>query len=226
MPDPHIIRSTGAARILTDAVNAAHDRGLTVVAARDLGVICTSIVEPTWEVDPRAATAISPLGAVLLDRKPPIVNIDMALSWVFGSRPEFHEGIEDGVVGQRDMRRDDKLYLDGVFIGAQLRELIQRRQGVPIERSAIHAVSTAGYADAAAIEPTRPVETPKAVLASLLAKMSVPDALEAMADGFEQKRAQLGGDAADDLNVFEQTLRELAAEARAWDENGDEPGEG
>lgn len=133
--DVTVIRSSGAARIVTEAINKAHDLGLFVSTARDLGVVCASIVEPKWEVDPHAGRTLSALGAVLLHRSPPIVDIDMALSWIFGSRPEFHEGIEDAVAGERDVSRDDQLYCDGVFLGIQVRGLILRRQGVPVERS-------------------------------------------------------------------------------------------
>lgn len=142
-----VVRPSGAARIVTDAINKAHDRGLFVSTARDLGVICSSIVDPAWEVDPRGGRTVSVLGAVLLEHSPPIVSIDQALGWIFGSRPEFHEGIEDGVASERDVSRDDLLYRDGVFLGIQVRELIRRRQGVPVER--------------AADEITRKIETPR-----------------------------------------------------------------
>jgi hypothetical protein len=133
---PDIIRAIGPARVVTEAINRAHDRGLFVSTARELGVICESTAEPRWIVDARGGRSVSVLGAVLLDRSPAISDIDQALAAVFESRPEFHEGIEDAVAGERDVSRDDLLYRDGVFLGMQIRELIRRRQGVPIEREA------------------------------------------------------------------------------------------
>ena len=126
-----------AAQILTDSVNAAIAVGLTISLDSDmLGVVCTSSEAPLWEIDPMAKE-ISPLGAVLLATQPPLVDEDRALAHVFGSRPEFHEGIEDGACGRRNLARDDRLYTEGHLLGVQVRELIQRRYGIPVERSSI-----------------------------------------------------------------------------------------
>jgi len=56
---------------------------------------------------------------------------------VFQSRPEFHEGIEDGAAGRRNLAHDDHLYCAGHLLGVQIRELIQRRYGIPVERPSI-----------------------------------------------------------------------------------------
>jgi len=126
-----------AAQILTDSVNAAITAGYVVSIESDmLGVVCTSSEAPLWEVDPMAKE-ISPLGAVLLATQPPIVDEDVALSHVFGTRPEFHEGIEDGAAGRRNLAHDDRLYCEGHVLGVHVRELIQRRRGIPVERTSI-----------------------------------------------------------------------------------------
>lgn len=125
------------AQILTDAVNAAIATGLVVSTESDaLGVVCNSTADPLWELDPMAHE-LSPLGAVLLAMQPPLADDDRALAHVFGARPEFHEGIEDGASGRRNISHDDRLYSDGHLLGVQIRELIQRRRGIPVERSVI-----------------------------------------------------------------------------------------
>ncbi len=128
---------SNAAQLLTDAVNAALNAGIAVSTDSDmLGVVCTSSESPLWELDP-LAKEIAPLGAVLLATQPPLADEDRALSHVFQSRPEFHEGIEDGAAGRRNLAHDDQLYTAGHLLGVQIRELIQRRLGIPIERSSI-----------------------------------------------------------------------------------------
>lgn len=234
MPDienvtrPPVIPAAGAARILTDAVNVAHARGLTVSTRRDLGVVCVSIVEPSWQLDPRAS-AVSVLGALLLERQPPIVNIDQALSWVFGSRPEFHEGIEEGVAGvDGGGRSTDRLFAEGWFIGVQMRTLVSTvpcpthltryprgercprcAEGVPVERPAA--------------ETTRPLvlDTPRSLIAGLLASLTPSQVLEAVADDFHARRAgPLGAHEADSFDMVESMLRELATDMSSDD--GDE----
>jgi len=224
MPDiehaarPPVIPPTGAARILTDAVNAAHARGLTVTTARDLGVVCPSIVDPSWEIDPRAS-AVSVLGAVLLDRQPPIVDIDHALAYVFGTRPEFHEGIEWGAAGKPAPETADRLFADGYFLGVQMRTLVAtvpcgvhltrylrgercpRCVGAPVESSPT--------------ETTRPLdlETPRSLIAGLLASLTPAQVLEAVADDFRVRRAgPVTSREAIDLDQAEALLRELAVD--------------
>lgn len=218
---PFIVPSAGAARILTDALNQAHARGLTVSTEADLGVVATSTQQPAWEPDPRSA-AISVLGCVLLAHQPPIADADAALSYIFGgTRPEFHEGIEAGVSGEPAPETADRLYADGYFIGVQMRVLVwtvpcgthmvrfprgercpRCAEGVPVERSAT--------------EVTRPLQlgTPRALIAELLDALTPTQGLEALADSCRRAAARLPADLADDLTIVEQTLREMAAELR------------
>jgi hypothetical protein len=127
-----------AARLLTDAVNAAIAVGIEINIAEgaELGVVCTSTAQPLWELDPMVGR-VSVLGAVLMALQPPLADEDAALSHVFGSRPEFHEGIEDGASGVINCSHEDRLYSEGHTIGKEIRGLIQRRYGIPVERSSI-----------------------------------------------------------------------------------------
>src|SRR5438876_1046192 len=104
---------------LSDLERAATENGDTRQAElcrAALGVVCSSTAEPAWGLDPMAHE-ISPLGAVLLSMQPPLADEDRALAHVFGSRPEFHEGIEDGASGRRNISHDDHLYNDGHLLG-------------------------------------------------------------------------------------------------------------
>lgn len=205
MPDiVPIFRSGGAARILTDAVNAAHTRGLTVSTEADIGVVATSTHKPAWEVDQRAKT-ISVLGAVLLEHQPPLADVDAALSYVFGgTRPEFHEGIEEGVTGKPAPETADRLFAEGYFLGVQMRTLVwtvpcpthlaryPRGQkcpkcaaGVPAERSASETT------------PRLPIETPRSVIADLIGSLTVAQVLEALADSIPGRGWESPSDAAD-----------------------------
>jgi len=236
MPDIiPVVTPTGAARILTDAVNAAHTRGLTVTTAADLGVIATSTQRPAWELDPRAS-AVSVLGAVLLAHQPPVVDVDHALAYVFRTRPEFCEGIEDGVSGNHGGAESvDQLFREGWFIGVQMRTLVTtipcgkhltrypqgetcpRCAGVPVARSRLHSVSSAGHADAATVDETADpfqIESPRSLIAELLDALTPSQGLEALADSCRSRAPKLPPDLADDLTIVEHTLREMAAELR------------
>lgn len=217
---PFIIRGTGAAQILTDALNAAHARGLTVSTDSDLGVICTSTAQPKWE--PAAfAPAVSVLGCVLLAHQPPIADVDAALTHVFGTRPEFHKGIEEGVAGKPAPETADQLFAEGYFLGVQMRTLVwtvpcgthmvrfprgglcpQCAAGVPVPRSAD--------------EITTPVQidTPRSLIAELLNALTPSQGLEALADSCRDRAPKLPPDMAEDLRIVEFTLREMAAEVR------------
>lgn len=237
MPDirPFVIRGTGAARILTDAINAAHAAGLTVSTAADIGVICLSSAGPAWAPDPRA-TAVSVLGCVLLAHQPPIVEIDHALAHVFGTRPEFAEGVEDRVSGKAAGESGDRLYGDGYFVGVQLRSLVSTvpcgahlvryprgercpkcQAAVPIERSPLHAVSAAGYADAMTVDESTDriqLDTPRSVITSVLAELTDSQELETLADRCSARAPKLPPALAEDLRIVEFTLRALATDAR------------
>ncbi len=212
---PFFIRSAGAARILTDSVNAAHATGLTVTTDADLGVVCLSSASPTWAPDPHAY-AVSVLGAVLLAHQPPIVGVDQALAHVFGSRPEFVQGIEDGVSGKAAPEVADALYGDWYFLGVQLRTLVAT---VPC---ALHAVRfprgqrcprcAAGVPVARPYdEPTQPVQvdTPRSVAAHVIGEMTLAQALDVVADSVPAR-----GMSVDDAAEWTEVLRELAQEAR------------
>jgi hypothetical protein len=223
MPDishvtrPPVIPVSGAARILTDALNQAHARGLTVSTDADLGVIATSTHRPGWEVDPRAR-AVSVLGCVLLAHQPPIVDVDHALAYVFGTRPEFAEGIEEGCAGKPAPDTADRLFCDGYVLGVQMRVLVwtvpcavhltrfrrgercpQCADGVPVPRPAA--------------ETTRPLDTPRSLIAGLLAALTTAQVLEAVADDFRARRSgPVTPREAIDLDMAEQMLRELAVD--------------
>lgn len=146
-----------AARLITDAINAAHLLGIAVTTDPRLGVKCPSTEKPRWERDP-ATPAVSPLGAVLLHLQPPIPLADDALIHVLGSKMLFHLGIEDGCGGapvSTNLTRgpDGQLYRDGWMLGKVVRTFLATevcephrtryargercpkcRAGVPVER--------------------------------------------------------------------------------------------
>jgi hypothetical protein len=220
MPDienvtrPFVIRGTGAAQILTDSLNAAHAAGLTVSTAPDLGVICTSTAHPKWE--PEAfAPAVSVLGAVLLARQPPIVDVDEALAYVFGHRPEFAEGIEDGVGGKPAPETADRLFCEGYFLGVQMRTLVAT---VPCALHLTRYPRGGKCPDCAAGVPVeRPAETtermqidtPRSVIAELISSLTVAQVLEALADSIPGR-----GWSEDRTVDTVEDLRDLAEEYR------------
>ncbi len=214
---PFLIRSGGAARILTDSLNAAHGTGVTVTTGTDLGVVCTSTADPRWEIDPRAS-AVSLLGCVLLIKQPPIADAEKALSHVFDTRREFINGIELGVTGEAAPEVADELLAEGYFLGVQMRTLVatvpctlhltrfprggmcpQCAGAVPVERSTT--------------ETTRPLDTPRSLIAGLLASLTPAQVLERVADDFRARRVgPLTPREATELDMAEQMLRELAVD--------------
>lgn len=139
MPDPATSARPNIRRLLTDAINAAHAAGLTVTTAAELGVVCASTAKPRWEVDP-LNQKLSPLGALLAARQPPIPRADKALTHLLEVGPGWVEGFELGCAGARphsqSKRLDQLLFSDGFKMGVEFRSLLHRRAGVPVERPA------------------------------------------------------------------------------------------
>lgn len=210
---PFIIRGSGAARILTDALNAAHARGLTVSTDADIGVVASSTQQPAWEVDPRVS-AVSILGCVLLAHQPPIADIQKALTHVFEEPAEFCEGIEHGASGKPAPENAGRLYADGYFLGIQMRTLVWT---VPCEthlsrypRGQKCPMCAAGVpAQRPGRERTQPIDTPRALIASLIDSMTVAQVLEALADSIPRR-----GWSEDRTVDTVEDLRELAEEYR------------
>jgi hypothetical protein len=214
MPDitPVVRPPNPIVEIIRRAVNAAHAAGLTVSTVPDLGVHCVSTAQPLWEVEQRVQV-ISPLGAVLLALQPQIVEADAALAHALGVNRIWICGFDEGQAGEKsDLLVDSgpaaQLYGQGFTAGVEFRAVMHRRAGVPVERP-----------DA----PTRPIplETPRALVAGLLATLTVSQVLEAAADDLRERGPKLPADQADDLAQAEAMLREFAADfARVDGEEG------
>lgn len=161
-PDPTV-------EIIRRAVNAAHDAGITVSTVPDLGVHCTSTMDPRWEVEQRVQV-VSPLGAVLLALQPHIVDADAALSHVLGVGKLWVIGFDDAVGGAKQVSEASRLYGDGFAAGVEFRAIMHRRAGVPVER--------------ADDQPTAPIPggTPAALLAEAIGILAVSEVLEALAE--------------------------------------------
>jgi len=202
MPDitPVVRPSDPTVEIIRRAVNAAHAAGLTVSTVPDLGVHCTSTHAPRWEVEQRVQV-VSPLGAVLLMIQPTIPDADKALSHVLGVGKLWVIGFDEACGGAKQVSETSRLYGEGFAAGAEFRAVMHLRQGVPVARPA---------------EVTEPVQidTPRSLIAELLAALTPSQGMEALADSCRARAEGLPADMAEDLAVVEHTLREMAAELR------------
>lgn len=205
---PTLPGARSPARIVTESINAALKRGLTVSSAPDLGVACTSTYAPAWELDPRAG-AISPLGAVLLIVQPKVTEPVAALVHALGVGSMWQEGFSDGCA-KEDPREnleagpDGLLYADGYRVGGQTRALLHRALGVPVLRDAD--------------EITEPLPEPRhmpmravpgGLIVQLLGTLTLAEALEAVAESVPTRtwNTDTKADVVEDL-------RERAAEYR------------
>ncbi len=202
MPDitPSVRPPNPTIEIIRRAVNAAHAAGLTVSTVPDLGVHCTSTHDPRWEVEQRVQV-LSPLGAVLLALQPHIVDADAALAHVLGVNRIWVQGFDEGQSGEKSNLLVNegpaaRLYNDGWKAGVEFRAIMHRRAGVPVERPAN--------------ETTPPVDTPRALIASLIDSMTVAQVLEALADSIPRR-----GWSEDRTVDTVEDLRELAEEYRS-----------
>jgi hypothetical protein len=183
-------------RLIAEAVNVALRAGLTVSAVPALGVHCVSTAKPRWEPEARVQV-ISPLGAVLLARQPPIPDADAALAHALGVGRLYVVGFDDGCAGQSPSvsmsgGTASRLYGDGFVAGAQFRAVMHRRQAVPVERGA---------------EVTGPVHVgaSRSVISELIASLTVAQVLTALADSIPGR-----GWGADDSADCTEELRAMA----------------
>lgn len=207
MPDiTPVVRPPNPVDLIRESVNAAAQLGITVSTIPDLGVHCTSQHPPCWEREGRA-DCVSPLGAVLIARQPPIPSADDALAHVLGVSVLWVIGFDDGCAKQAPSTAFANgparlLYAQGFEAGTTFRAVMHRRAGVPVERP-----------DDA---PTRPlvIDTPRSVLAELLAAHTPAQVLTLAADDFAARAGRLSADDAQLLAVVEFTLREMAADVQ------------
>lgn len=204
-----VLHSPTPVDLIREAVNAATKAGVTVSTVQSLGVHCTSTHAPTWERDGRT-DCVSPLGAVLLVMQPPVSDVDAAVAHALGVSTLWAIGFDDGCSKQPPsgafaVGPAKLLYAQGFEAGTTFRAALHRRQGVPVERSPLHGVSAAGYADAAS-GPTRIEET--------LDSLSVSEGFEKWADSLRRRADKLPADQADELNMAEAMLREFAVDLK------------
>lgn len=199
MPDiqPSAARAADPARIITEAINAAIDRGLTVSSKPDLGVHCTSTWAPTWAPDPRSP-AVSPLGAVLLAAQPQVSEPTAALVAALGVGSLFAEGFDAGCDGAKPSETlqkgpDAPLYRQGYALGVETRIHLHR------VGSGLRAVVTV---------------SPGQLIDQLLNSLTCTQALDKLAAIEHQRAARYGGaareiheDAAGLIETLAETLR-------------------
>jgi hypothetical protein len=126
--DPSVVPEA-VARLLVDAVNAAHTRGLEVVASGDHGVTCVSMhAAERWVPTPRAR-GVSPIGAAILYRQPGVPEVDVAGCLALGVSAAYMIGFVAGVAGepphatwQTHVAR--LLIGEGYFLGREIRTFI------------------------------------------------------------------------------------------------------
>jgi hypothetical protein len=200
MPDIEpATRPTNPARIVTDAILAAVDKHLKVSSNPDLGVHCTSTYAPGWEVDPRAS-AISPLGAVLLARQPEINEPIAALVHALGVGFMWQEGFDHGCAADALNENhlaglDRDLYRDGYKVGAEARVLLNRIRQRTAEVAA---------------EPGK-------ILDTLIDSLRVSDVLDKLAAGQRKRAAALVGAAKE---FHEGAAKDLADIAQCFRDDG------
>jgi hypothetical protein len=177
-----VTRPSDPAAIVRDAVNEANIRGIPVSAdATYSGVVCNSTHQPRWERD-KSTEVVSVLGAVLLVAQPPIPDLDDALKFALGTQIEWHLGLELGVAGavpSEALNKSPRARLagQGYAAGAELRAMLHRRAGVPIERSPVETTDRIPY-----LADVQDAAIRRAAAARLLEAITVSDAIELVSE--------------------------------------------